>query len=75
MLARLRREILPDIKAWKMNEEELVKHSKFTNGFTDTYRKRLVSLLETPELHDHISCIEFMLKSGVRLEQEAMLLQ
>jgi len=73
MLARLRREIFSAIKPWRMNQNELVKYMKFTVGFSETYRKRLTSLLEISELSDCFSCIEYMLKINVRLEQEIML--
>ncbi|MDR2597656.1 MAG: DUF2220 domain-containing protein [Treponema sp.] len=73
MLARLRREILPMIQPWRMNQNELTQYAKFTAGFSDTYRKRLATLLNMPELSDCYPCIEYMIKTGVRLEQEAML--
>jgi hypothetical protein len=73
MLARLRREILPEVQPWRMTQEELVRYAKLTTGFTDTYRKRLSTLLDIAELSDCFQCIKFMLKEGIRLEQEAML--
>ena len=73
MLARLRREISPDVQPWRMGEDELIRYAAFTTGFTESYRKKLVSLLSTQELSDCVSCIEYMIKAGVRLEQEAML--
>ena len=73
ILARLRREITPSIKSWKMDAENLRQYSECTTGFSQSYRKRLTSLKEVPELYDCLSCIDFMLKYGVRLEQEAML--
>jgi len=73
MLSRLRREIMPDIKAWRMGIDDLQKHSKYAVSFSDAYRKRLTSLLKVTELGDCSSCIEYMLKYGIRLEQEAML--
>jgi len=73
MLARLRREILPTVQPWRMNQNELTQYDQFTAGFSDTYRKRLVSLLDMPELSDCYLCIEYMIRAGVRLEQEAML--
>jgi hypothetical protein len=57
-----------------MDMEELTQYSHFTTGFSEAYGKRLSSLLLTPELHDCFSCIEFMLKNKVRLEQETMLM-
>ena len=74
MLARLRQEIIPDVQAWKMGIEDLRQYSKYTIGFSESYGKRLASLLEMPELRDCLSCIKFMLKHKVRLEQEAMLI-
>jgi hypothetical protein len=73
MLSRLRREIMPDIRAWRMGIEDLEQYSKYAASFSDAYRKRLTSLLKVPELGDCFSCIEHMLKYDVRLEQEAML--
>ena len=73
MLARLRREIMPDVKAWKMGIEELKQYSKYNIKFSDSYGKRLATLLEIPELHDCHSCIQYILKNKVRLEQESML--
>ena len=73
MLARLRREIMPEVHAWKMGIEDLRQYSKYTIRFSEAYGKRLASLLEEPQLHDCYSCIEFMLKGSIRLEQEAML--
>ena len=75
MLARLRREILPGIIPWRMDKSELDRYSEYTTGFPDKYKKRLASLLDIPELSDRFSCIEYMIESGVRLEQEAMLTQ
>jgi hypothetical protein len=73
MLARLRREILPAVQPWRMDQKELIRYTQFTAGFSDMYKKRLVSLLDISELSDCFSCIEYMIKAGVRLEQEAML--
>ena len=73
MLARLRREICPDVKPWKMDDGMLIKYRMFATGFSDDYRKRLVSLLDMPELADCAVCIEYMIKNGMRLEQEALL--
>ena len=74
MLARLRREIMADIQPWRMSMDELTRYAEFTVGYADVYEKRLLSLLEMPELSDCFPCIEHMIKAGVRLEQEAMLI-
>ena len=73
MLARLRREVYPGTRAWRMNELELKRYAGFTKRFNDSYGKRLESLLDVPELQDCVPCINAMLKQSKRLEQEAML--
>ena len=73
MLARLRREIYPLVKPWKMGIEDLIQYGGFTAGFNELYKKKLAALLDNPELSDCYPCIEYMLNAGVRLEQEAML--
>ncbi|MCL2066717.1 MAG: DUF2220 domain-containing protein [Treponema sp.] len=74
MLARLRREIMQEVQAWKMGIEDIKQYTKYAIQFSESYRKRLTSLLDVSELQDCQSCIKFMLKDGVRLEQEAMLM-
>lgn len=74
MLARLRRKIYTKVKPWKMDKDDLIKFNDFTSSFPETYKEKLISLLEIPELNDCFPCIRYMLKSCVRLEQEAMLI-
>ena len=73
MLSRLRREIYSKAQPWRMDAEELQKYIKYATGYNASYRKRLVSLLDIRELADCRPCIEYLLKNGVRLEQEALL--
>lgn len=73
ILGRLRREIWPDAKAWRMDLEMLRQYAEYTRSFPESYAKKLAALLTLPELCDCIPCIEFMLASRVRLEQEALL--
>jgi len=73
MLARLRREISPKVQPWRMDQDELIQYAAFAAGFSASYEKKLASLLSVPELFGCYSCIEYMIKTGVRLEQEAML--
>jgi hypothetical protein len=73
MLARLRREIKPDIIPYRMNEAELRNHTALTNPFSKTYLKKLYALKQHPELADCFSCIDYMIEHKIRLEQEALL--
>jgi len=74
MLARLRRDVLSSIQPWRMDKEEMERFSGYTTAFSEDYKKRLSSLLVYPELSDCYGCIEHMISSGARLEQEAMLI-
>ena len=73
MLARLRREILPETKPYKMSVNELKMYIDFCAGFDDKYSVKLSSLLYSPNLIDFTDTIKFMLEKRVRLEQESML--
>ncbi|MCL2125720.1 MAG: DUF2220 domain-containing protein [Oscillospiraceae bacterium] len=74
MLARLRREIFPDVRPYLMGKAELLKYADLCAKFDKGYADKLSGLLRQPELADCAECIEYMLEMGVRLEQEAMLL-
>ena len=73
MLGRLRREIFPSAKPWRMGNDELERYHKYCSDFKKPYADRLESLLSIPELGDCTDCIAYMLKNTLRLEQEAML--
>lgn len=73
MLARLRRNILPEIKPYRMNEEELIKYRIYATSFEDAYSHKIKALKDFPELSDCINCLDFMISNRIKLEQEAML--
>ena len=73
MLGRLRREIFPGVRQWRMGVGELEQYRKYCTDFKKPYADRLRALLSVPELDDCTYCIQYMLKNVVRLEQEAML--
>ncbi len=73
MLARLRREINPNIRVYCMDERELQQHCRFAVAITPSYVERLRCLLQMPELLDCQTCILYMMEHQQKLEQEAML--
>lgn len=73
MLARLRRNIIPEIKPYRMSEEELIKHRDYAILFGESYLQRVIELKNFPELKDCINCLNFMITNRIKLEQEAML--
>lgn len=73
MLARLRREIEQDISPYRMNEQELKRYSSLAAPVTRAYAEKLRSLRLRPELSDCQECLDYMVKNGEKLEQEAML--
>jgi hypothetical protein len=73
MLARLRREIHPDIQPFRMDKAELVKYAALTRPITPSYAAKLQTLSAHQELADCQPCLAHMLQNRVRLEQEALL--
>jgi hypothetical protein len=73
MLARLRREIKPDVIPYRMNREELIRYAVFAVPVTVPYLEKLRSLMQQEEILDCLLCLEYMIKHRVRLEQEALL--
>lgn len=73
MLARLRREIKEDVIPYRMNEQELNKYGNLAAQITHTYSEKLKCLMSRPELKDCLECLNYMVKNGKKLEQEAML--
>lgn len=73
MLLRLRREIMPAVKPYRMDSVELEQYRGFAQPFDKEYGEKLKKLLLSELLSDCRECIEFMLNEGIKLEQEAML--
>jgi len=73
MLARLRKEIFPNVQPYLMGRAELLKYTDLCVKFDKPYAEKLSSLLQESELADCAECIEYMLQNNIRLEQEAML--
>ena len=74
MLLRLRQNVSRDILPFRMNESELKFFNMFTAQVDLKYRNKLESLKDHEELTDCLSCIDYMIANGERLEQEAMLI-
>ena len=73
MLARLRREIMPQVRPYRMSIAELMRYQSFVSGIKPSYRDKLQKLKERPELFDCADCLNYMIQNNIRLEQEAML--
>lgn len=74
MLARLRREIMLEIRPFRMNSSELKEYRKMTAQISEPYAQKLKSLVAKDELHDCYDCISYLIDNKVRLEQESMLI-
>jgi hypothetical protein len=73
MLARLRREIHPGTRPFRMDKRELVKYAALTRSITPSYAAKLQTLTEREELADCRPCLAYMIQNHIRLEQEALL--
>lgn len=74
MLARLRREINPNIFPFQMSKNELIQYERYCAKITGSYEDKLRGIIGKPELIDCTSCLKYMLDKKIRLEQESMLL-
>jgi DNA-binding transcriptional ArsR family regulator len=73
MLSRLRREVHPEVRPYRMDARELVKYAGRAMAVTKTYAAKLLTLSRDETLADCRPCIKYMLDNAVRLEQEVML--
>lgn len=73
MLARLRREISPFVRPFRMDLSELLRFRHLAALAGADYGEKLKRLLDQEELKDMQECIHYMAENGLRLEQESML--
>ena len=73
MDSRLRREIDPRIRPWRMDVEQLQGHQAQAEPFSEAYAVKLERLLQDPCLQDSREVLAYMLQHHLRLEQEALL--
>ncbi len=73
MDSRLRREIDPRIRPWRMDVEQFRAHQGQAEPFSEAYAAKLEPLLQDPWLQDSREVIQYMLRYHLRLEQEALL--
>lgn len=74
IFARLKRNIVPELKPYRMDTETLRSHRDRALPLCgESYRRKLEALLGDPEYRIFHSLIEEMLRSGLRLEQEQLL--
>ena len=72
ILSILRREISPFIQPWRMDVETFEKYVKLSRPLTQNDARNLRRLLKRRELQDVFPVIEHLLKSELKLEQEAI---
>lgn len=75
MLARLRREVLNEIKPFRMNTFELINYEHLTAPITAQYADKIKMLMAKQELMDCNECLNYLIINKVRLEQESMLIE
>ena len=74
MLARLRREILPDISPHRMDLGEIIAYQAMAGHTSPEYAAKLLRLSRQAELSDCSACLLYLVEHRLRLEQEAMLI-
>lgn len=73
MLARIRRNIMPEMKPYRMCDEELINFRDYATSFGESYSQKIKKLKDLPELKDCINCLDFMISNRIKLEQEALI--
>ena len=71
IFVHLRRSLGIEIKPYMMDLDTLIRYEKFAKPLSKGYAARLRRLLDDPEFECFYPVIEYMLKKGIRLEQEA----
>ena len=73
MDSRLRRELDPRIRPWRMDVDELRRYREKACAISDEYAVKLERLLQDPFLEESREVILYMLYNRLRLEQEALI--
>ncbi len=74
ILSQLRREIRPSVQPYLMDVETFDEYESLSRPLTKSDQRNLKRLLARKELSDIYPVIEYLLSSGLRLEQEAIVL-
>lgn len=72
ILAQLRKFVNPQFRPYCMENETLDQFLQFARPLTQSDRRNLARQLKSPELKDIYPVIAYLLKRGVKLEQEAI---
>ena len=72
ILAQLRREVNPQCRPYHMDISTLDRFAQFARPLTRSDQKNLERHINRTELRDVRPAIAYLLKKGVKLEQEAI---
>ncbi len=67
---RLKKEIIPQLKPFRMDAETLKAKKQYASNISIDYRKKIEKALHDPKFEQFHDCIIHMLELGIRLEQE-----
>jgi hypothetical protein len=74
ILAQLRHQVSPRIESYRMDLNTLTTHARWAHPISSTDERNLKRLRNVPALADMIPLIDEMLQQGIKLEQEAVVL-
>jgi DNA topoisomerase VI subunit A len=74
ILAQLRQQVSPRFESYRMDSNTLTTHARWAHPLSGTDERNLKRLQQTPALTDMGSVIDEMLQQGIKLEQEAVVL-
>lgn len=70
---RLRDNIIPDLQPYKMDKQQLIENSKYTQTIDTKYKKMLEKLKQEEKYSIFFETIDYMIEKNIRLEQESMI--
>ncbi|MEZ0536646.1 Wadjet anti-phage system protein JetD domain-containing protein [Caldicellulosiruptoraceae bacterium PP1] len=73
IFVRLKKNIIPSLKPYMMDEKTFIENKKYWMTFDKRYEESLMKLLKNPDYELFYGLINLMLQNKARLEQEAYL--
>lgn len=73
IFTRLKENIIPSLKQFKMDKETLIENKLKCSNFDDKYKNKLIELRKNEKYKEFYDLMDFMIENNVRLEQEALI--
>jgi len=72
---QIQKDIAPNLMPYKMDSKTLLAMKNYGISYSQAYRNQLLKAVEMSELFQFSKLVQVMLETGLRLEQEAFLME